>query len=75
MDIDKGFLSGMPIVIDNHITKSVRCRTHKKRRIDKKWLKKYGFKEVQDDTKMYMFDGRLFMSQKCFDKLLKTINH
>lgn len=66
--------NGMPVVINNYITKTVRCRTHKKRRIDKKWLKRYGYKEVQDDTKMYVFDGKLLMSQKCFDKIRNTLN-
>lgn len=69
MDIEKGFLNGIPIVINNYITKKVRCRKHKKRRIDKKWLRRYGYKEVQDDTKMYVFDGKILMSQKCYDKL------
>lgn len=66
--------NGMPIIITNAITKRVRCRTHKKRRIDKKWLKRYGYKEVQDDTKMYVFDGKLLMSQKCYDKLSGLID-
>lgn len=61
-------LNGMPVIITNTITKKVRCRTHKKRRIDKKWLKRYGYREVQDDTKMYIFNGSLLMSQKCYDK-------
>ena len=65
--------NGMPVIINNYITKTIRCRTHKKRRIDKKWLKRYGYKEVQDDTKMYMFDGKLLMSQKCYDKFNKLI--
>lgn len=61
--------NGMPIIISNYLTKRVRCRTHKKRRIDKKWLKRYGYKEVQDGATMYMVDGSLFMSQKCYDNL------
>ena len=71
---DMDMWNGMPVVINNYITKTVRCRTHKKRRIDKKWLKRYGYKEVQDDTKMYVFDGKLLMSQKCFDKIRNTLN-
>ena len=67
-------LNGMPIIISNAITKTVRCRTHKKRRIDKKWLKKYGYKEIQDDAKIYMLNGSLLMSQKCYDKLSSLIN-
>ena len=73
-DMDMNMLSGMPIIINNYITKTVRCRTHKKRRIDKKWLKRYGYKEIQDDTKIYMVDGSLFMSQKCYDKFSSLID-
>ena len=73
MKIDDGFLYGMPIVIENSITKTIRCRRHKKWRIDKKWLKRYGYKDVQDDSKLYIFNGSLYMSQKCFDKLSKVI--
>lgn len=72
--MDINMLSDMPVIINNYITKTVRCRTHKKRRIDKKWLKRYGYKEVQDDTKMYMVDGSLFMSQKCYDKFNSLID-
>ena len=67
-------LNGMPIIITNAITKTIRCRTHKKKRIDKKWLKRYGYKEVQDDTKMYMVNGLLYMSQKCYNKLSSLID-
>lgn len=66
--------NGMPIIISNYITKKVRCRTHKKRRIDKKWLKRYGYKEVQDSTTVYMTNGSLFMSQKCYDKFSSLID-
>ena len=65
----------MPIVITDYITKTVRKRTHKKKRIDKKWLKKYGYTEVQDESKIYMFDDKLFMSKKCYDKLLKGMKN
>ena len=71
---DMDMWNGMPVIINNYITKTVRYRTHKKRRIDKKWLKRYGYKEVQDDTKMYVFDGKLLMSQKCYDKIRDTLN-
>ena len=64
----------MPIIISNYIIKKVRCRTHKKRRIDKKWLKRYGYKEVQDSTTVYMTNGALFMSQKCYDKFSSLID-
>lgn len=73
MELEK-VLNGTEILIDNRITKMVRSRKHKKKRIDKKWEKRYGYKEVQDDTKVYMFDGKLFMSQRCYDKLKKVFD-
>lgn len=75
MDIKKECFNGMPIVITDYITKTVRKRTHKKKRIDKKWLKKYGYKEAQDESKIYMIDGKLFMSQKCYDKIQKGMKN
>lgn len=73
MDIEKQLLDGFPIIINNHITKSIRRRKHKKKRVDKKWRKRYGYKEIRDDTKIYVSGGKLFMSQKCFDELMKKI--
>ena len=61
----------MPIVITDYITKTVRKRTHKKKRIDKKWLKKYGYTEVQDESKVYMFDDKLFMSKNVMTNFWK----
>ena len=44
--------------------KVARCRTHRKRRIDKKWLKRYGFERVpttevyiMGDTILYVHNG------------------
>ena len=75
LGLDEECFNGMPIVITDYITKTVRKRTHKKKRIDKKWLKKYGYTEVQDESKIYMFDDKLFMSKKCYDKLLKGMKN
>ena len=61
--------NGVPIIITNAITKTVQARTHKKKRINKKWLKRYGYKEVQDENKTYMIDGKLYMTQRCYNKM------
>ena len=63
------YLYGMQIIIDNRITKEVRSRKHKKRRIDKKWLKKYGYKHVPDNNKILHIGDSLYMTQKCYDKI------
>lgn len=64
---------GRKIIITDAITKKVRKRTHKKKRIDKKWLKRYGYKEVQDHSKMYVTDDYIFMSKQNYEKLEKQL--
>ena len=66
------YMGGIPIVITDAIKKDVRKRTHKKKRIDKKWEKQYGYKSVTDDAKCIMFNGTIYMSQKCYEKVKKA---
>ena len=61
--------NGVPIIITNAITKTIQARTHKKKRINKKCLKRYGYKEIQNENKTYMNDGKLYMTQKCYDRM------
>ena len=61
--------NGVPIIITNAITKTIHARTHKKKRINKKCLKRYGYKEIQNENKTYMNDGKLYMTQKCYDRM------
>lgn len=56
------------------IIKDVQARRHKKKRINKKWLKRYGHKAVPDDTKVYMTNEAIFMTRRCFDKLKDQID-
>lgn len=68
-------LNGKKVIISNCITKEVQCRKHKKKRINKKWLKKYGYKRVPDNNTMYMVNDTIIMTQKCFDKISYLIEH
>ena len=67
------YYNGIPIVITDAITKKVRCRIHRKKRIDKKWLKRYGYKEVQDHSKILFVNNTLYMSQKNHDRLKEEL--
>lgn len=69
-----GFLYGMEVVVDNRITKEVRARKHKKRRIDKKWLKRYGYKNVPDNDRLLHIGNALYMTQKCYEKIKKYVS-
>ena len=64
---------GMEIVITECLTKDTQRRTHKKRRINKKWLKRYGYKCVPDNDKMIVFNNKLFMTKGAYEKIKKGI--
>lgn len=59
------------ILITEYITKDVQRRTHKKKRINKKWLKRYGIKIIPDNTKILLVNNTLMMTGKCCEKLRK----
>lgn len=61
-------LEGIPIYI---ATKRFQRRKHHKRRINKKWAKRYGFFEYNMMPIGYpaMIDGVLWMTQRDFDAL------
>ena len=69
-----GMLYGMQVVISDKITKEVRARKHKKRRIDKKWMKRYGYKSVPDDERLFHIGNALYMTQKCYEKVKKYVS-
>ena len=64
---------GMEIIITEYLTKDIQRRTHKKRRINKKWLKRYGYKCVPDNDKMIVFNNKLFMTKGACEKIKKGI--
>lgn len=68
-------IAGKRIIIRNEITKEVPCRKHRKKRINKKWLKRYWIRFVPDNQSMYVTQDYIFMTQKCFDKLSPLIKH
>lgn len=65
---------GLRVIITDKICKQVRAKKHKKRRIDKKWLKKYGFVDVPDNNKMLHIDNSLYMTQRCYDKVVTLLD-
>ena len=68
----ESLFNGMPIYI---ATKRIQKRKHRKRRINKKWAKKYGFYELNYIPSGYpvVIDGTLWMTQKDFDNLKRIL--
>ena len=66
--------NGMPIFIIP--ARKTQNRTHKKKRINKKWAKRYGYTyyDVIEDGKILTCnENTLYMNQKTYKDLLKTI--
>jgi hypothetical protein len=53
-----GLISGVPVIENRLLVDRVQRRTHKKKRINKKWLKKYGYKEVPS-KRIMIFDRKI----------------
>ena len=71
--IDSLMLNRMPIIITPGSKKQ--NRTHRKKRINKKWAKRYGYTyyDVLEDDKVVMISGVMYMNQKTHDALLKIL--
>lgn len=71
------FYFGLRIVTDASLGKMVQARTHKKKRINKKWRKRFGFKSVPDGDKMYVIPpaGVIVMHPGTYEKLKKSIKN
>lgn len=55
-----------------HMADKVQARTHKKKRINKKWRKRYGFREIPWKT-FYIDGNRVYCHPKMIDKIKMEI--
>jgi hypothetical protein len=66
------YYNGFRLIETTAITKEVQCRTHHKRRINKKWAKRYGHKTVPDDERMIMFGDCILATPNAIKKIIKA---
>lgn len=64
--------NGMPVIENSWLTDKVQAKTHKKKRINKKWLKRYGYKEVPS-KKILVFNNQFFMHPNMAKRLRQII--
>jgi hypothetical protein len=57
----------------NYITKEVQSRINKKHRINKKWIKRYGYKRITDDDNVMVFENKIIGSKKSIEKFKSKI--
>ncbi len=55
------------------ITKKVQRRSHRKRRINKKWRKRYGYKNVPDHGKLLLIGNTIYGTPKTIEKIIATV--
>jgi hypothetical protein len=66
------YYSGFRLIETTAITKQVQRRTHRKHRINKKWLKKYGYKTVLDDGRVVQFGDCLLATPNTIKKIIEA---
>lgn len=64
---------GYRLIPTNVITKQVPIRPHKKKRINKKWLKRYGTKTVPDYGKIVVFDHYIFAQPETIKRIEESL--
>ena len=69
----KAYYSNFQLIETTAITKEVQRRTHRKRRINKKWLKRYGYKTVLDDGKLIISGDCIFATPKTIKKIIAAM--
>lgn len=65
--------NGFRLVETNAITKQVQRKTHRKRRINKKWLKRYGYKTVPDNKHIVIWSDCIFATSKIIEKIIEQM--
>ncbi len=59
------------IAFDEAFSESVRVKTHKKKRIDKKWRKRYGYRRVpKNELCIDKVNGNIYGHSKYIDALI-----
>lgn len=61
----------MPVIILPPIKKQ--ARTHKKKRINKKWAKRYGYHFGFEKGQVYVIDNKLYMTKESYLMLKRTL--
>lgn len=64
---------GLRLIETTAITKQIQRRTHHKRRINKKWLKRYGYKTVLDDGRLLRYGDCVFGTPKTIKKIIEYL--
>ena len=68
------YFMGFRLIETTTITKEVQRRTHHKRRINKKWAKRYGYKTVLDDGRIIQCGDCIYATPNTIRKIIAEAN-
>ena len=70
-----GILGNTHVIISEYVDdyKSVPKKRHRRRRIQKKWLKRWGFKMVLIKTNIYRMGSSLLMSSRTYRNIVEQM--
>ena len=74
--MDTGVLGdfvGYPVISTVYMSHAVQARKHRKKRINKKWLKRYGMRQVPYKH-LVLCDGKVYGHPDIISKLIAEIN-
>jgi hypothetical protein len=72
-DLNCCYFNGYNIIESEYCVDHVRSRKHKKRRIDKKWLKRYGYKYIPKKEVYITADRMIIGHPIVIRKLVESI--
>ena len=67
------YYMGFRLIETTAITKQVQYRTHRKRRINKKWAKRYGHKTIIDDGRIIMCGDCIYATPNTIKKIIAAM--
>ena len=73
MEQSIAYYNGFRLVETIAITKQVQSRAHRKRRINKKWAKRYGYKTVLDDGRIIQFGDCILATPNTIKKIIAAM--
>lgn len=66
---DYTYFDGYQLIETHYMADKVQARTHKKKRINKKWKKRYGMKDVPWKNLLVTNDGKIYGHPKMIDAI------
>lgn len=67
------YYNGFRLIETTALTKEVQRRTHRKRRINKKWLKRYGYKTILDNGTIAVIGNCIYATPKTVKKIIEQM--